>query len=418
MSQPGIREGLKLLNRPDFAKLFVAYLISYFGTAMAPIAIAFGVLDLTGSTKDSAIVIAAPTTAQIVVILIGGTLADRSSRKHMLVIADSLAMTSQIVIAYLFISGNATVPLLTILMFITGSAYALHAPAATGFIPQIVPREDLQAANALLGAARNSSFTLGAAMAGILVATIGAGMTIAIDGISFGISALLIASLRPRQQAAPEEASFIEDLRLGWQEFITHKWLWTIVLQFSLVVAALDAVFGLLGPAVTKLQMNGAVDWGIISAGLGLGTLTGGILVLKLQVRRPMLFATICVFLFSLLPLALAVPLSLAAITAMAFLGGVAGEIFGVLWYTTLQKKIPPHLLSRVSAYDHLGSICLAPLGIVVAGFLFEFLGSRETLLIAAATVVIPTLCVLCVREVRELTTDEVNQSHRETRTA
>ena len=98
MSQPGIREGLKLLNRPDFAKLFVAYLISYFGTAMAPIAIAFGVLDLTGSTKDSAIVIAAPTTAQIVVILIGGTLADRSSRKHMLVIADSLAMTSQMLL--------------------------------------------------------------------------------------------------------------------------------------------------------------------------------------------------------------------------------------------------------------------------------------------------------------------------------
>ena len=91
-----------------------------------------------------------------------------------------------------------------------------------------------------------------------------------------------------------------------------------------------------------------------------------------------------------------------------AFVTGICAEIFGVLWYTTLQKQIPAHMLSRVSAYDHLGSIGLAPLGIIAAGYLFEIIGPRNTLLIAALTVILPTLCVLAVKEVRELTQDEL----------
>ena len=99
-----LRDGLSLLARRDFAKLFIAYLISYSGTAMAPIAMAFGVLDLTGSTRASSIVIAAPVAAQIAILLVGGALADRTSRKRMLVRADSLAMGAQLTIAWLFLT--------------------------------------------------------------------------------------------------------------------------------------------------------------------------------------------------------------------------------------------------------------------------------------------------------------------------
>jgi hypothetical protein len=84
---------------------------------------------------------------------------------------------------------------------------------------------------------------------------------------------------------------------------------------------------------------------------------------------------------------------------------GLASQLFSVLWYTTLQKKVPGHMLSRVSAYDHLGSIALAPMGIVVGGYLFEALGFRLTLIIAALAIVVPTALVLCVRDVRMMTT-------------
>ena len=110
--------------------------------------------------------IAASATGQIMVLLIGGTLADRTSRHKLLVAADLITFISQLGIAYLFIFGEPTVTNLAILTLITGMAAALHQPAIMGFIPQMVDKEKLQAANALLGIARNSSITLGAAIAG------------------------------------------------------------------------------------------------------------------------------------------------------------------------------------------------------------------------------------------------------------
>jgi predicted MFS family arabinose efflux permease len=407
LANSDIQAGLRLLGRPDVSKLFIAYVITYTGTAMAPIAMAFGVLELTGSTKDAAIVIAAPTFASIAVLLIGGVLADRTSRQKLIVFAEVLAMLAQLSIAYLFLSETATVLALTGLMLVLGIAMALNAPASMGLIVQLVEREELQAINALLGTARNGAMAGGAALGGVLVMTFGAGMTLMVDAISFGVSALLVVSLTPRLQAQPERASIFKDLALGWREFISHTWLWAIVLQFSILVAGHESVFGLLGPAVARDVMNGAKDWGLIAASFGIGTLVGGVLSLKARPRYPMRFATLCTLAFGILPLALSVPFPVYVVAAAAFVEGIAGQVFAVIWYTTLQHKIPAHMLSRVSAYDHLGSIALAPIGIVVAGFVFEAIGYQMTLLITALTGILPTLAVLCVRDVREMTDSE-----------
>jgi len=400
-----IKEGLGLLKQRDFARLFTAFLITYSGNAMAPIAMAFGVLELTGSTRDASFVIAAPTVAQIMMLLIGGALADRSSRQRLMVSAESLAATSQFIIATLFLTGHASVSALTLLMLINGVAVALNVPATTGYITQVVEREQLQAANALLGAARNGAMTMGAALGGVIVAAFGAGVTIAIDAATFAIAAGLIGTMRVRAQVPTQKASLLTDLRLGWNEFIAHQWLWSIVLQFSIIVAGFAAVFGLLGPAITRQEMNGAVDWGFIAASYGIGMITGGLLSMKLTVIRPMLFGTNCMFLWAAVPFALAILAPIPVVVLAAFVSGAGAQLFFVLWYTTLQKKIPANLLSRVAAYDHLGSIALAPLGIVVGGFLFELLGGQTTLLIAAATIVVPTALVLLVPDVRRLRT-------------
>ena len=110
MATNHIAQGLRLLANPNVSRMFIAYVVSYTGTAMAPIAMAFGVLELTGSAADAAFVIAAPTAASIVVLLLGGVIADRTSRKRIMVFAEVTAMTAQCTIAWLFISDNATVP--------------------------------------------------------------------------------------------------------------------------------------------------------------------------------------------------------------------------------------------------------------------------------------------------------------------
>ncbi|MDG2276653.1 MAG: MFS transporter [Pseudomonadales bacterium] len=401
-----ISGGLKLMARPNVAKMFVAYLVTYTGTAMAPIAMAFGVLDLTGSTADASIVIAAPTLASIVVLLIGGAVADRTSRHKVIYIADSLSMVAQLCLAWLFLSGHATIPLLTLFMLLNGISIAFHMPALMGFIVQLVSPDELQYTNAILGTARNGAIAGGAALGGILVATVGAGYTLLIDALTFGVSAILIFTVKPAPQTATPTASMLADLKLGWHEFTSHTWLWVIVLQFSLIVAATEAVFGLIGPAIAKNTMRGAQDWGYIASGFGVGTLVGGLVAMRLRPRFPMRLATLLVFTFSAVSIALYLSAPLYLIVCSAIFSGLAGQIFAVLWHTTLQLKVPTQMLSRVSAYDHLGSVVLAPLGIVIGGICYELYGAQTTLTVAIATVIVPTICTLCVRDVRMMTNE------------
>ncbi|MEM7000133.1 MAG: MFS transporter [Pseudomonadota bacterium] len=405
MADASINQGLALLADRNVLRMFIAYVVSYSGTAMAPIAIAFGVLELTGSTSDAAVVIAAPTLAATLVLLFGGVVADRTSRHRVIYSAELVAMCAQFGLAALFLSGGATIPTLTAGMLVMGVAMAFHAPAVTGFVIQIVDEDDLQNANALLGIARNSAMIGGAALGGLLVATVGAGWTLLLDAITFGISALLVWGMRPKVQRPPEPSSMFEDLRVGWREFTRHTWLWVIVLQFSLLVAAGEAFFGLVGPAFSRDFMDGAKDWGAIAASFGAGTLLGGLLAIKVRPKHPMRLAVSLIFFWPLSMLAMYLHSPLWVIALAGVMHGTTGQIFGVLWYTSLQKTVPAEMLSRVAAYDHLGSIGLAPLGVLLAGISYEQFGPENTLLGMIAIYIVPTILVLCVRDVRMMTT-------------
>jgi MFS family permease len=370
---------------------------------MSPVAMVFGVLDLTGSAALVGVVIAAQTAAQVSVQLFGGALADRLSRQRVMVAADLLAAAWQTSIALLLLAGGARVWQLAGLMALNGVAFAMHWPASVGIVPQVVPRERLQAANSLLGLAQSAAFGLGGASAGVIVALAGAGWAFVVNAACFAASAWLIRSLRPTEQARTAGESLAHQLRDGWREFVSHRWLWTIVAQFSLVVAAWNGGFLVVGPVVAARALGGPTTWGAVAGAFGLGLVTGGLVGMRVPVRRPMLVATCCVFTFAL-PLALlSGPAPVPAIAAGAFVAGLGSQLFGVLWNTALHTHVAPAALSRVSAYDILGSIALAPLGEAIAGPLVEGIGARPTLLIACAMIVAPTLAVLFVPEVRTL---------------
>jgi predicted MFS family arabinose efflux permease len=116
-----------------------------------------------------------------------------------------------------------------------------------------------------------------------------------------------------------------------------------------------------------------------------------------------MLVITMCVFVYAAPALLLASTTRVWLVALATFAHGVCGQIVGVLWYTTLHRKIPAEMLSRVSAYDALGSFALAPLGLIAAGVSIEALGTQITAWIAVAMVLIPTVLTLCVRDVRQM---------------
>ncbi|MGH3104595.1 MAG: MFS transporter [Gaiellaceae bacterium] len=394
---------LGALQERDFRLLFLGRTVSLFGSAMAPVALAFAVLDLTGSASDLGLVVAAGFLPQIVFILVGGIWADRLPRHLVMVVSDVVSGAAQIAAAALLLAGAAEVWHLVALQIVRGAAGSFFFPASIGIVPQVVTAARLQQANALLGLSRNGTQIGGAAIGGILVAAVGSGWAIAIDGLTyFAGGAFLILLRLPRDLHMPER-HFMRELAEGWNEFRSRTWLWAIVVQFAFVNACSVGAFGVLGPYVADRSLGGPAAWGLILAGQAAGLVLGGVLMLRYKPDRPLLVATLAILTMAVPLFLLAIPAPLLAITAAAVVAGIGIDIFSVLWTTVVQEQIPAQALSRVSSYDALGSFVFIPIGAAVAGPVAEAVGATEAIVGAAVVVVVATLLVLAAGDVRNL---------------
>jgi hypothetical protein len=261
----------------------------------------------------------------------------------------------------------------------------------------------LQQANAILRLGQNASWIGGAAVGGLVVAATSPGVGIAVDAATFFVAALLLAMIRLPATLRMEASNFFAELAEGWREFKSRTWLWVIVLQFGFVNAMILGVEGVLGPAVAKEHLGGAAAWGLILTAQSLGLVAGGLLLLRLRPRRLLLAATLAFLLTIPFPLGLAGPVPVAALVALAALAGIGLEVFGIMWDTTMQQEIPQEKLSRVYSYDALGSFVLIPLGVAIVGPVSELIGTRETIIGAAAISLTATLAVLFVDDVRTI---------------
>jgi MFS family permease len=371
---------------------------------MAPIGLAFAVLDsLHGSRTELGLVLAARSIPNAVFILIGGVIADRLPRNAVMVTSNVASMATQGTVAALLLTGHAELWHLVVLSALNGVSAAFFFPASQGIVPQTVPEAMIQQANALLRLALNAANVLGAAVGGLLVAAAGPGWAIAIDAASFGVAALFTAMLRLPEVVREHAPNFVRELAEGWNAFRSRTWLWAIVAQFSILNAAFVGAFQVLGPAQSNAHYGGARIWGLILGAEAAGLICGGLVMLRARPQRMLLVATFSTLVLAL-PLALLAPPAAAGIVAIAaFVSGVGLEVFAVFWDTTMQQQIPEHMLSRVYAYDALGSICLVPLGLAVIGPLADAIGTEAALYGAAALIVGATLPVFAVRDVREL---------------
>ena len=403
-----LADDLQVLQRRDFRFLFLGQAVSVFGDRMVVVALAFAVIHLGGSESEVALVLACGWAPLVLTVLAGGVVADRTSRRAVMVAADLVRIVSQGTMAVLVITGAAEIWMLAALAGITGAATGLFNPASTGLLPEVVPDEELQPANALRAAAQSGSEILGPALAGVLVAAAGAGWAIAVDAATFAISAVCLALLRPPARERLAGTSFLADLREGWVAFRSRRWVWTVV-ACTAVVNMTWAAWNALGPTVAERDLGGAAVWGTVLAVVGVGALAGSLVATRVRPRRPLvLFAwTGGLFGLPLAFLAAAAPVPLLAVSA--FVSGVALMLGMSVWFSTLQRHIPDESLSRVSAYDSFGSFAVYPLGLALSGVLAGTIGVHETLwlafgLLAASSAVL--LALPDIRNFRESPTD------------
>ena len=387
----------------QFRLLFAGELISFLGTAVAPVALAFAVLDLTGSATDLGYVLAAGWLPQIVFILVGGVLGDRLPRHRVMVGANLLAAAGQAASATLLLAGVAAPWHLAALQAVRGISISLFFPASQSVVPQVVDADQLQPANALVRLALNASNVIGAGAGGVVVAAAGPGYAIAFDAATYLVSALVLARIRIGGVIASARESVLRDLVEGWNEFRSREWLWVIVAAASIGNLVAIASLNVLGPLVAKRDLGGASAYGAIVAAQGAGLLVGGVLSLRWRARRPLLVGTL-----GLLPTAATIACYAGVritivIAAAAFVAGIGVEVFGINWITALHEHIPPAVLSRVSSYDALGSFVFIPVGLAIAGPLADRFGVTATLWGLLAVGLASVFAALLSRDVRQL---------------
>ena len=391
------------LRHREFRLLFAGRTISMAGSAMAPVALAFAVLDLTGSTTDLGIVLAARQLPVILLLLFGGVWADRLPRHHVMVASNVVSGASQAVVAALLLTGHAQIWQLALLSAVNGASSAFFFPASTGVIPQTVTAPLLQQANTTLRLALNATNITAAAIGGILVAATSPGTAIAVDAASYFAAAACIAAMRVRAAERKPGSTVVHELRDGWHDFWARTWLWVIVVQFGVVNAVETGAVQVLGPGIAKDDLGGPAAWGVILTFSSIGLILCGLMMLRWRPRRMLLTATLAVFPLSLPLIALAFPAPLPVVIACAFTAGFSIEIFGVLWDTSMQQEIPTEKLSRLSSYDALGSWVLMPIAYVAVGPIAAAVGTKTTLLGCALLTVGATAPVLLSRDVRTL---------------
>ena len=391
-------------------RLFVARFISNYGNGMGPIALAFGILGLpNGSANLLGLVLGTTTVLFLVMAPFGGVIADKYGRARMVGLTDMAGGLILFVQAGYFATGNVPIAVLLIVNGAFGILWGIFWPAFSGVIPAVLPEAGLQKGNALNALFTNSGMILGAASAGFLIDAFGPAITLGIDAASFFVSGLLVFTFRhltPR--AEHTENTMIDDLRHGWKVFISFRWIVIIVAVFSFIVMCWAAAENVLGPLIALEHFDGAKSWSYVITAESVGLVVGSLIAIKVKPKYPMRFLMLSSFTITFYIAALAKPQSLAVIAVCAFLFGITLDLWGTLWSTALQRKVPRDSLSRVSSFDAMGSLMFRPIGLAIAAPLSTLLGIETFIYILAIITVFAIVLPLFNSEVRNMSYEEM----------
>jgi MFS family permease len=409
------RLDLGVLGIREFRLLFIGQATSSFGDRLAPIALAFAVLDLTGSVSDLGYVLAAETVPMLLLVAFAGVWADRLPRQLVMLASDVVRMAAQGATAVLLLTHQAHLWQLLVLQATYGGASAFFSPAMVGLVPATVGAGRLQQANSLMSLSRSTVGIVGPAAGGALVALVSPGAALAIDAGTFAVSALSLGLLRlARLERERPREPVLTELREGWHEIRSRSWLLTMIVYFGFFNVAAFPAFFVLGPYIAKHSLGGASAWATILTAGAIGSVAGGLLSLRARPRRPLLSSEAPLVLVPVAAVLLAFHEPTLAIAA-AWLAGAAALARGdAIWHTVVQQRIPEHAISRVSAIDWTGSLVMNPIGFAVVGPLAAGIGIRTTLIASAALTLAATIACMSVPSVRSLEALEEGPTLRE----
>jgi MFS family permease len=391
------------LRHASYRWLLSGVAVNSLGNGIAPVALAFAVLDLGGDASDLGVVVGLYALADVASVLFGGVLGDRLPRTVMMQGSSALAAVAQGLVAASLVGGWSSIPLLAALGMVNGALGALGGPSSSAITQQTVPAELLRTAITWRRISQNVAVIVGSGAAGLLVAGAGSGWALAVDAFTFAFAAACYGLVRVAPLVVPaERGSMLADAREGFAEVMRHTWLWLLILQALLYHLFYGGAQGVLGPIVVGDSL-GRPAWGWALSTMMLGFVVGGLVTLRWKPRRALYVGTWFLALTAAFPVAMALSDSLAVVLVGAFLHGFGLEIFSVGWDLSIQEQVAPDKLARVYSFDMIGSFIARPVGLALTGPVAELVGFRTWLLVVGAVIVASVLVALTSRDVRRL---------------
>jgi MFS family permease len=361
----------RALSQRDFAMLWAGQTISLFGDGIFTIALAWQALELSGSATTLGLVLLVRSAARILILLVGGAVADRVERRALMLIGDSIQALAVGSVAYLLSQGQLHVWHLVVLGAITGAGSGILLAAATAVVPQLVTEEFLPSANSLTSTSRLLAFALiGPAVGGILVAALGTTVAFSVDAASFLASIAALIFIRPRALAAVSSGAIFRDVKEGFSYVRARPWLWVTLLAVGTVGNFVAyGPLSVLVPLLVRSLHGGADSLGLVYAGFGVGGVAAAVVSGSVRLPRHTSALAFVGWVVSGLGIAaLGLAGNTLTIAALLAVVGFFNEAAQVIWVTLLQTHIPERLLGRISSIDWFVSLSLQPLGLGLAG--------------------------------------------------
>jgi MFS family permease len=400
-----MRERLRVLRHHDFRYLWLAQTTSAMGDGVVIVALALFVTDLTDNPTQVGIVLGAQLLPLVSFLLIGGVWADRLPRAKVIMAADIARAGLHGLLATLIFTDTVEIWHIVVIEACFGTAQAFFEPAYTGLVPRTVPPAELQEAQALSSLTFNAAELTGPAIATALVLGAGAGWAFLLDAATFAVSALLLTRVRTSDAppAPSERRTVLAELAEGFREVRSRAWLWVTVVVFALAVPLGYAPLYVLGPTLAEETYDSSAVFGVVTAAYGAGALAGALIGFRWRPRHPMRAAFLVIAVWPVMLVAFATGVTVVLVVPLAVGTGIGFALFDVFWNTTMAEQIPPHALSRASAWEWMGSLILLPVGYLAAGPVADAT-STETVLVGGAILTAIVLAIgLLPRETRML---------------
>lgn len=408
---------LRPLQHRPFTLLWAGQSVSRLGDSLYRIALAWWVLEKTGSAAAMGTVLLLSQIPLLIFVLVGGVVVDRLPRVRIMFVADvlcGLVITFIAVFSWLDILQLWHIYLASILF---GFVEAFFFPAYQAVIPQITPADMLTSANSLNGLSQRMTGIIGPALGAALVASGGTSLTFGLDALSFFLSALFVFPILrqdPREVKTSEAAGGslkekfqqgLADLRQGFQVILAIPWIWVTILIYGFVNMSESSPRAVAMPFFIKNDLGADVALlGTFGTVFSIGFVTGALILGQFKrLRRRGLMAYLTTFTQGALLLLFGFKFPVPVLIAAMFIYGFSFSVFGLIWNNTLQEMVPHDMLGRVYSIDALGSFILLPVGFAVAGWATDLVGASTVFLIGGSATILLAFLGLSHPAIRKL---------------